>query len=133
MTGDAFASVRVPAPSHRGHGRGVEVKSSSLKHIQPSKLLSLYDSIDNFTHDFRVQAQQRLVCWEARHPAFFRLNDKESECMAATPMTMAAIYTLNAHFGFNERINDAFTKRERGEGEQKDGKEGREGECVNVG
>ena len=35
--------------------------------------------------------------------------------------------THNAHFGFNERINDAFTKRERGEGEQKDGKEGRGG------
>ena len=31
--------------------------------------------------------------------------------------------TTQRRFGFNERINDAFTKRERGE--QKDGKEGR--------
>ena len=47
------------------------------------------------------------------------------------PMTI----DTQRRFGFNERINDAFTKRgSEGRGEQKDGKEGRgERECVNVG
>ena len=35
--------------------------------------------------------------------------------------------THNAHFGFNERINDAFTKRERGEGNRKMEKRGERG------
>ena len=63
-------------------------------------------------------------------PRVFRLNDKESGggCMAASRRWRRT----QRRFGFNERINDAFTKRAKGEGrggtEQKDGKEG-ESEC----
>ena len=69
-------------------------------------------------------------------PRVFRLNDKESGgCMAASRRWRRT----QRRFGFNERINDAFTKRAKGEGREgepnrKMEKRGRvSAACVNVG